>query len=96
MRAVALCIVLASGVAVSACQKAGTEAEAGAAGQGGGRATASAGSTASAQPGVGLNGGIASSGTGLTGSFPARNASGTPAAGDGSPNLTTKSSVGNR
>ena len=53
-----------------------------------------------AQPGTGLSGGLGGSGVGMTGSFPAGNtstqASGSGAATDGSPNRTSKSSVGNR
>jgi hypothetical protein len=66
---------------------------------GGGAVPGSTGTgTSSAQPapGTGLQGGLGA-GSGLTGSFPSgTGTSSMGAAGDGSPNTTTRSSVGNR
>lgn len=66
----------------------------------GGGTADSGGGSQPPQAGKGLTGGLGGSGIGMTGSFPAGNtstqSSGAGAATEGSPNRTTKSSVGNR
>src|SRR4051812_18753105 len=102
MRACVYPFALAMAASLAACHPGEPDARGPSnAGASAGNATASAGNSAQQQPNARLNGGLgASSGTGLTGSFPDRgasgaNASGEAAGGDGSRNRTTKGSVGN-
>ena len=103
MRLLALSLAFVSGVALSACHPGERDAGPNDLSRGGGEsASASAGISASQQRGVGLNGGLGassgtgSSGTGLTGSFPTRNASGDFAVGERSATRSPSGSDGKR